>query len=734
MAKNKVSGDDVALYLFHQGTNMKAYEYMGAHKVKGEDDLYSFRVWAPHAEKVSVIGDFNSWDENKGVMNPVNNAGMWECYLSGVKEFDNYKYLVTAKDGKQTAKADPYAFHSETRPGTASKIYDLSAYKWKDGKWLQERQNKNVYESPMNIYEVHAGSWKNHEDGNPYSYRDLANELVPYVKDMGYTHIEFMPLSEYPFDGSWGYQVTGYFAATSRYGTPEDFMYLVDVCHQNDISVILDWVPAHFPKDEFGLANFDGEACYEYKDPKKGEHLQWGTKIFDFGRNEVVSFLTSSAAFWLDKYHIDGLRVDAVASMLYLDYGREHGQWIANKNGGNENLEAVDFLRKLNMGIFRDFPHALMIAEESTAWPLVSKPVDIGGLGFNFKWNMGWMNDALRYFSMDGLSRKYNHNLLTFSFFYAFSENFILPISHDEVVHGKCSLIGKMPGEYEEKFKGIRSFLGYLMTHPGKKLTFMGQEFGQFIEWKYDTGLDWLLLDYEKHRQLKDYVKKLNELYLRYPAFWEIDYSWEGFKWFVSDDKDNSVIAFSRRDKKGDEIVAVCNFTPVMREGYSFGVEFEGVYEVLMNSDDTAFGGDGLGTKTKVSSKKGQMHGFENYITMDLPGLSFILLKRKPKPAKKSKAKKDEAKPAKTKAEAPEEKAVVKKAQASKAQKTTQVKTEKVTPPADKKVVVPKKEKVAAKTKKAAPEKEKAAESKEEQVTELEKLVAENKAKKAKKK
>ncbi len=646
MSKNQPQRDDVALYYFHGGTNNRAYDFLGAHR-HADGDLVTFRVWAPHARGVSVIGDFNDWDDRAAVMQKLPESDVWECAVPEVMVYDNYKYRIWCDDGTVRDKADPFAFHSETRPGTASKFYEMGGYRWKDDAWQKKKAAHNPYESPMNIYEVHAGSWKQHDDGGFYSYRDLAETLVPYVKDMGYTHIELMPLSEYPFDGSWGYQVTGYFSATSRYGTPHDLMYFIDCCHQSDIAVILDWVPAHFPKDAFGLADFDGKACYEYADPRKGEHKDWGTKVFDYGRKEVVSFLMSSATFWLDKYHIDGLRVDAVASMLYLDYGREHGQWVPNRYGGNENLEAVDFLRALNALVFRDFPGVLMIAEESTAWPLVSKPTDIGGLGFNFKWNMGWMNDVLKYFSLDGLSRKYNHNLLTFSFFYAFSENFVLPISHDEVVHGKCSLISKMPGSYDEKFAGVRSFLGYMMAHPGKKLTFMGQEFGQFIEWKYDAGLDWLLLDYEKHRQLQTFVRALNRLYQKTPALWEIDYGWEGFAWCVSDDIDNSVIAFRRMDKQKGELVCVCNFTTVERQKYTFGVEKDGVYEVLLNSDDAAFGGGGRGTKQQVTSKNVPMHGYQNSITVDLPGLSALYLRYKPKAPKKPAARKAEKKPAK---------------------------------------------------------------------------------------
>jgi 1,4-alpha-glucan branching enzyme len=624
----KHSENDVPLYLFHEGSNSNAYEYFGSHR-KNKNTVV-FRVWAPDAKNVSVTGDFNDWSETENPMKPLKNSGgVWEAEIKNIKPYDMYKYCITAADGRTLMKCDPYGFHMETRPGTATKYYEIDdCYEWHDEKWVEGRNGKNIYESPVNIYEIHAGSWKQYDDGNFYSYRALADSLVPYVKKMGYTHIEFMPLTEYPFDGSWGYQVTGYFAATSRYGEPKDLMYLVDKCHKNGIGVILDWVPAHFPKDANGLYEFDGGPLYEYSDPRKGEHYGWGTRVFDFGKNEVRSFLMSSASFWLKKYHLDGIRIDAVASMLYLDYDRKDGEWVPNKNGGNENLEAVEFLQKLNENIFRDFPYAMMIAEESTSWPMVTKPVFSGGLGFNFKWNMGWMNDILRYFSLDGFFRKYNHDCITFSMFYAFSENFVLPISHDEVVHGKKSLIDKMPGSYDEKFAGVRAFLGYMMAHPGKKLMFMGQEFGQFIEWNYEKGLDWLLLDYPKHRALQNYFKKINEFYKANPAFWQIDYSWEGFSWISSDDKDNSVIAFRRIDEKGKEIIVVCNFTNVERCDYRIGIPKKGAYKIVFNSDDVDFGGEGKGNKGKLKTESINMHGFEQSISLDLPPMSAIYIKK----------------------------------------------------------------------------------------------------------
>lgn len=624
----KHSENDVPLYLFHEGSNSNAYEYFGSHR-KNKNTVV-FRVWAPDAKNVSVTGDFNDWSETENPMKPLKNSGgVWEAEIKNIKPYDMYKYCITAADGRTLMKCDPYGFHMETRPGTATKYYEIDdCYEWHDEKWVEGRSGKNIYESPVNIYEIHAGSWKQYDDGNFYSYRALADSLVPYVKKMGYTHIEFMPLTEYPFDGSWGYQVTGYFAATSRYGEPKDLMYLVDKCHENGIGVILDWVPAHFPKDANGLYEFDGGPLYEYSDPRKGEHYGWGTRVFDFGKNEVRSFLMSSASFWLKKYHLDGIRIDAVASMLYLDYDRKDGEWVPNKNGGNENLEAVEFLQKLNENIFRDFPYAMMIAEESTSWPMVTKPVFSGGLGFNFKWNMGWMNDILRYFSLDGFFRKYNHDCITFSMFYAFSENFVLPISHDEVVHGKKSLIDKMPGSYDEKFAGVRAFLGYMMAHPGKKLMFMGQEFGQFIEWNYEKGLDWLLLDYPKHRALQNYFKKINEFYKANPAFWQIDYSWEGFSWISSDDKDNSVIAFRRIDEKGKEIIVVCNFTNVERCDYRIGIPKKGAYKIVFNSDDVDFGGEGKGNKGKLKTESINMHGFEQSISLDLPPMSAIYIKK----------------------------------------------------------------------------------------------------------
>lgn len=680
--KIRANASDLPIYLFKQGNNCEAYRYFGAHldRRAGEQGVV-FRVWAPHAVAVSVVGDFNSWKPGSHPMQKVDGDSIWELFIPGVQEYDIYKYCVTTRAGDLVYKADPYAFHAETRPSNGSKVYDLEGFGWHDEAWMEAQKKADVINGPMNIYEMHAGSWKMKPDGAPYNYSELADQLIPYITEMGYTHVELLPVMEYPFDGSWGYQVTGYFAPTSRYGTPKDLMAFVDKLHTAGIGVIMDWVPAHFPKDAFGLYRFDGEPCYEDPNPRRGEHKEWGTMVFDFGRNEVQSFLISSALYWLEQYHIDGLRVDAVASMLYLDYNRRDGEWEANKNGGKENLEAIDFLRKLNNAVLGRYPHKYMIAEESTAWPMVTKPAADGGLGFNFKWNMGWMNDMLSYMKTDPLFRAGNHNKVTFSFFYAFSENFVLPISHDEVVHGKCSLINKMPGDYEAKFANLRTFFGYMMAHPGKKLLFMGQEFGQFVEWNEAKPLDWMLLEYEKHTELQNYVKTLNRLYKERPALWQIDYSWEGFQWVVPDDSQQSVIAFLRKDAAGKQLLVVCNFNPVLREGYSLGVPVSGTYKELLNSDDAAFGGSGAVHNKAQRSKKKPMHGFEQSITLTLPPMSTLYFEVPVKRAAKTKAEAEKAKPAAAKKTAKTTAKTTKTAAAAPAAKRT-TKAKKETAPA----------------------------------------------------
>ncbi len=630
--------------LFYSGRDCRAFDYMGVHPfVQDGEQGYLFRVYAPEAEKVSVMGEFNDWNRDADYMTR-DEQGIWEKFIPNIPEYAAYKYSVWAKSGDVFDKSDPYGFHFETRPGNATKAYDLDGYEWGDASWLDWRKKHLPYSNPVNIYECHLGSWKMHEDGNFYSYRQLADELVPYVKEMGYTHIEFMPLTEYPFDGSWGYQVIGYFAATSRYGTPKDLMYLIDKAHQAGLGIIMDWVPAHFPKDGCGLVEFDGSHLYEYADPLKMEHKEWGTRVFDYGKVSTRNLLFSSAMFWIEKFHMDGLRVDAVASMLYLDYNRQ-GEWRPNVHGGRENLEAVDFLRLLNEYILTDHPDVMMIAEESTAWPMVTKPGYDGGLGFNFKWNMGWMNDMLCYCSADPFFRKDMHDKITFSFMYAFSENYILPLSHDEVVHGKCSLISKMPPPYENQFGGLRALYGYMAAHPGKKMLFMGGEFAQFSEWAYQRGLDWMLLDYPAHRQMQAYVKALNHFYLATPQLWEQDTDWRGFEWISHEDNRNNIIAFRRVAKDGSDIVVVVNFSPEEQQEYRVGVPITGTYEEIFTSDKTEFGGSGM-ANGKLKTENKPMHGQEQSIVLKIPRFGVLFFKGKARAKRRTKAEIEAAKAA----------------------------------------------------------------------------------------
>ena len=611
---------------FGSGNDCTVYEYMGVHRVD-DGNCYVFRVWAPNAVAVSVVGTFNGWSENANHMSRIGNGDVWECYINGVNEFDAYKYCIVTQNYERLYKSDPYAFHFETRPNNASLVYSLTEFAWNDAQWLAQREKNNIHHKPLNIYEVHAGSWKKYSDGNFYSYNKLAEELIPYVKDMGYTHIELMPIMEYPFDGSWGYQITGYYAPTSRYGQPKDFMTFVDKCHQNNIGVIIDWSVTNFPKDSYALEKFDGSCCYEYHDPLKANRTDNDTLVFDYSRYEVISFLLSSAVFWIDKYHIDGLRLDNVAAMLYLDYNRTGRESAVNKFGGKENLEAVAFVQKLNSVIHDRFKGVITVAEESTAWPMISKDAEQGGLGFDFKWNVGWVNDMLDYMSLDPFYRPFNHANMIFSFYYAFSESFVLPVSHNTVVKGKKSLAEKMPGDEKSKFNHIKTFMAYMMMHPGKKLMFMGNEFGQKSEWNTDTQLSWEDVQYPENSKLQQFVRMLNKFYLENPCMYETEDSWEGFHWIHHDDFTQCIMAFRRIDKSGNSIIVLCNFLPIKRENYRIGVPYKGIYAEVLNTDDTVFGGSGLTNGEKIQSVDVPMHGYDQSIILTVPPLSAMYFK-----------------------------------------------------------------------------------------------------------
>ena len=626
-------------HLFGAGTHYEIYEKMGGRLMTHEGARgAAFSVWAPNAKAVSVIGDFNNWDARRSPMRRLGESGIWELFLPAAAEGDKYKFHVTQCDGRVVDKTDPYGVYAEVRPNNASVLYPLKRYKWKDRRWMTARRKYDFRTAPMNIYEVHLGSWKRAEGDRFLTYTELAEQLIPYVKEMGYTHIEMLPVEEHPFDGSWGYQVTGYYAPTSRYGSPDEFKQFVDACHQNGISVILDWVPAHFPKDDFALARFDGTALYEHQDPRLGEHIQWGTYIFNYGRKEVANFLLANALYWMDIFHIDGLRVDAVASLLRLDFCKEEGQWLPNVYGGSENLEAIEFLKHMNSVIDEREPGALMIAEDSTAWPGVTKKVDEGGLGFSLKWNMGWMNDFLSYIKLDPIYRKYHQNKLTFGMAYHYAENFVLVLSHDEVVHTKSSMIGKMPGDVWQSFANLRLSYGFMMGHPGKKLLFMGGEFAQYSEWSEARSLDWHLLQYADHQEMQAYVKELNHLYAEEPAFWAEDFDPNGFQWIECDDAESSIVSFVRRSEE-KELVFLCNFTPVVHRGFSLGVPQEGVYHERLNSDAARFGGSDVINAVPLQSKAEPAGRCPFRVELDVPPLGMVILERE-QPKKQPRTKK----------------------------------------------------------------------------------------------